>query len=102
MNELYRHGDVIIQKINDPIPPKAKKIKGDVLVRGEITGHSHRLTNPESYQIYEMGAFLYIDVMGDQTSVIHEEHAPITLEKGTYKVWVQREYTPGKIRVIQD
>jgi hypothetical protein len=102
MNKLYRHGDVIIQKINEPVPENAKKVKGNILVHGEVTGHAHRLVNPDTFQIYESEQFLYIDVMAEETSIIHEEHAPITLEKGTYKVWVQREYTPQQIRRVLD
>jgi hypothetical protein len=34
--------------------------------------------------------------------VIHEEHQPITLEPGIYRVWQQREYTPEAIRRVVD
>jgi len=34
--------------------------------------------------------------------VVHEEHGPISLEPGTYRVWIQREYSPEAIRRVLD
>ena len=34
--------------------------------------------------------------------LMHEEHAPITLPKGWYRVIRQREYVPGAVRVVAD
>ena len=100
MSKLYRHGDVMIQEI-DVIPKKAKKVKGNILVRGEVTGHAHRLDNPGAFQILESPDFIFVEVT-EETNIIHEEHDPITLQKGKYKVWVQREYTPEAIRRVYD
>ena len=35
-----------------------------------------------------------ICVTADSARIIHQEHAPILLPRGTYRVWQQREYTP--------
>jgi hypothetical protein len=35
-------------------------------------------------------------------TVVHEEHRPITLTSGYYRVWRQREYSPEEIRVVRD
>ncbi len=32
---------------------------------------------------------------GESATVTHEEHGPIRLEKGSYRVWRQREYVPS-------
>ncbi|MHA1109897.1 MAG: hypothetical protein ACTSRE_02255 [Promethearchaeota archaeon] len=99
ISKLYRHGDVLIQEV-ETIPKKAKKIKGNILVRGEVTGHAHRLDG--TYQILETPEFLYVDIAENDAKILHEEHDPITLPKGKYKVWVQREYTPEAIRRVID
>ncbi len=99
MKKLYRHGDVMIQEI-ETIPKQAKKVKGNILVRGEVTGHAHRLDG--AYEILETPEFLYINVAEGNAQILHEEHDPITLPKGQYKVWVQREYTPEAIRRVID
>ena len=31
-----------------------------------------------------------------------KEHGPITLPRGTYRVWQQREYSPEAIRIVMD
>jgi hypothetical protein len=33
---------------------------------------------------------------------VHEEHRPIELPIGVYRVWQQREYTPTAIRTVLD
>ncbi len=43
-----------------------------------------------------------IRVIADEARIIHQEHQPITLPRGDYRVWQQREYTPEKIRRITD
>jgi hypothetical protein len=35
-------------------------------------------------------------------TIIHEEHSPIPLARGFYRVWRQREYSPQEIRVVRD
>ena len=102
MKKLYRHGDVLIQEIgDDEIPKDAKKVKGNILVRGEVTGHAHRLDTPGAFQILETPDALYVEIT-QETNIVHEEHDPITLQKGKYKVWVQREYTPESVRRVID
>ncbi len=98
---LYRHGDVLISSIKK-IPEDAKKRPGKMLVEGEITGHSHHFTNSANIQLYQDSEYIYIDVLSPKESLIHEEHKPISLEKGQYKVWIQREYTPQEIRRVLD
>ncbi|MGA4862167.1 hypothetical protein ACPB9J_05965 [Streptomyces lavendulocolor] len=34
--------------------------------------------------------------------LVHEEHAPIALPKGWYRVVRKREYVPGAYRVVAD
>lgn len=102
MTELYRHGDVLIQKIEGDIPKSAKKREGNILSQGIVTGHTHTLTDLATFQIYEDNDMLYIDVVGEQTTIEHQEHDPIALTQGQYKVWTQREYTPQATRRVID
>jgi hypothetical protein len=36
------------------------------------------------------------------TQVVHEEHGPITLDPGMWRVVRQREYHPEAIRTVMD
>lgn len=98
---MWRHGDVLIAAV-ESIPAGARPRRAAVLVRGELTGHSHRLADPESAELWEQGGVLFLKVEADSARVIHEEHRPITLPRGLYRIWQQREYTPRAIRRVMD
>lgn len=97
---LYRHGDVLVQHVDTL--PAAHPRPGAVLARGEVTGHSHRFRDPTQVQLYAAGADTFVQVLSDTADLIHEEHATIPLPRGTYRVWMQREYSPEAIRRVID
>jgi hypothetical protein len=98
---MYRHGDVILQRVS-AIPQDAVRRPSSVLARGEATGHSHRIADVSSVAIYEDRGMGYLEVLTDTASLVHDEHKPISLPRGIYKFWQQREYTPAEIRRIMD
>lgn len=98
---LYRHGDVLIQAIKK-LPRGAEERPGTILARGELTGHSHRIQDPSTVQLWHLHGEIFIEVKADTALLIHEEHKTIPLPKGLYKSWMQREYTPQEIRRVLD
>src|SRR5215470_9950940 len=97
---LWRHGDVLIETV-EAIPDGARPRSGAILAQGEATGHAHRVEAPERAELWEDGEQLYLKII-EQTRIVHEEHRPIELPPGSYRVWQQREYTPRAIRTIRD
>ena len=97
---LFRHGDVLLQGAVG-VPKDAAPVPGHILVRGELSGHAHRLENPDAGLLFRNAASLWLRVSAP-TRIIHEEHAPIPLEPGVYRVWQQREYSPREIRTVVD
>lgn len=100
----FRQGDVLIEKV-DALPQGVRAIEREggrvILAHGEVTGHAHA--------IVEGGADLFETVNGEHflrlerpVSVRHEEHAPIPLDAGVYRVLRQREYTPEAVRFVLD
>ena len=98
---MYRQGDVLVVQI-DKLPKEVKKQKRCVLALGEVTGHAHQIKE---------GAFLwvdsdetkYVEVHGEEATITHEEHGPITLGgPAIYRVIQQREYAPDEIRNVAD
>lgn len=81
-------GDLRIIKISN-LPKNAKKREGKVLVYGEATGHAHKLSEGEVYELNDRILF----TVPTGATIIHEEHYPIPLEKGDYEIIRQREYT---------
>jgi hypothetical protein len=98
---LYRHGDVLISKI-EKIPQKAEKLDSNILVRGEITGHSHQIQDPSTAQLYQHDGNIFLEVLAPIATIVHEEHNPIELSEGKYQVWTQREYTPSRFIQVRD
>lgn len=131
MNEHFRHGDILLIKIDElPRDMKFKTKKSKVILEGEITGHAHRLKgNAKILEIAERIAnnpngvwderrerlvanippqaelksqvIGYVLVKGP-TELIHEEHKTITLPVGDYEVRRQREYDSEYIRFVED
>lgn len=98
---MWRHGDVLIAPAA-AIPERARPRTSPILAYGEVTGHSHRIAEPESAEFFELDGIIFMNVIAESATVVHEEHRPITLPRGTYRVWQQREYTPTQSRRVAD
>lgn len=101
---MWRQGDIFIASIK-AIPEEALKspLPHGILVHGEVTGHSHRVQDVRSAALYQgRGTDLFLDVREAETHIVHEEHGTISLPRGFYRVWRQREYSPEQIRIVRD
>ena len=98
---MWRQGDVLISAVAE-VPPLARKREDCVLAEGELTGHSHRVDQPAAAELLEHDGRLYLRVLASEARVVHQEHGPITLPRGSYAVWQQREYTPESVRRVKD
>jgi hypothetical protein len=94
----YRHGDVIIKKTNKI---KGKKLNHLTLAEGEVTGHSHQITEGEA-ELYEHEGTLFLRVKSEKALLTHEEHEEIVLPKGDYEINKQVEYSPEGWRYVAD
>ena len=109
----YRQGDVLIEVAAVHIPTSAIELpmKGRiVLALGEVTGHAHAIypvaDKPLPAKLWDAGAERYLQVL-EACQVQHEEHAPIALSPGVYRVskfgvGTQREYSPEELRSVAD
>ena len=98
---MWRQGDVLISTVA-AIPRGATKQRNCVLAEGELTGHTHRIDEPSTAELFEHEGRLYLRVLAAEARVVHQEHGPITLQAGLYAVWQQREYSPQSIRSVKD
>ncbi len=98
---LYRHGDVLLRQI-DRLPVQAQRRDGVTLAHGEVTGHSHRIADPSTVQLWAQGSTLFLEVMASTAALVHEEHRRIDLPQGFYQVWKQREYRPDAYIDVAD
>ena len=98
---LYRHGDVLIKRVAN-LPTGSQKRPGNILAHGEVTGHSHRIRQAEAMQLWERNNTMFLQVIGEKATLVHEEHRPLELTKGIYQVWRQREYRPDRYVEVED
>jgi hypothetical protein len=95
----YRQGDVLIESAVEKPSGEKQPIGMVVLAVGEATLHDHSVDEGEAWKV---GPDVLFFKTTRQTSVKHQEHAPIPLAKGTYKITRQREYSPEAIRRVAD
>ena len=98
---MFRQGDVLIERVAT-IPRDASKLDHLVLAEGELSGHAHRIAEPETAELFNKHGVLFLAVNADHATVVHDEHAPIALGRGNYRVWMQREYWPNRISSAKD
>ena len=67
-----------------------------------MTGHAHRIAEAGSAELLQLGSEVFLCVIAPTATLVHEEHGPITLPRGDYRVWRQREYAPREIRIVRD
>lgn len=119
-----RQGDVLI--IWEPgiktsgLKPIAGERGAAVLAYGESTGHAHTVPGGLMYALDPNDVLGAIQGRSDRRQapvglipdralelsapavLQHEEHDPISLPAGTYRVRLQREYSPGELRNVAD
>lgn len=62
-----------------------------IIQLGEATGHAHRIDGSKYMQYENFGGDRYLKL--DKSAVLrHEEHKPIKLLKGVYRIEIVREY----------
>jgi hypothetical protein len=97
---MARQGDVLIVAVKS-IPKKAARASDCVLAHGEVTGHCHQIRTG-AHLFVEVDGQKWLDVFDDEATVTHEEHGPVTLPRGRYRVGIQREYEPEGFRNVVD
>lgn len=93
IGQFKQQGDVLIKRISKSDLKDMKKvskgIRGFVLAEGEATGHAHVVK--DGIELFEKEGTLFIN-SEDKFTITHEEHKPITVEKGAYEIGIVQEY----------
>jgi len=114
MTEIFAQGDLLLERVADVVPSGLIEENAEgsalVLAEGEETGHRHavceRVTmfrDDKLAQDIPAGLYIgHVQVASAYARVTHDEHAPITLPRGTWRVRRQRELSPRDARVLPD
>lgn len=101
MRPVFRQGDVLLEGV-DGLPDGAEPrlVAPDegrvILAYGEVTGHFHAVP-AEAGELLEVTTADRVDRylrLRSRTRLTHQEHGPIELEPGIYRVRIQSEYVP--------
>lgn len=102
MSLMVRQGDVLLEQIEE-IPQEAVQIKPKgrryILVEGEATGHHHSVGLGAA--VFMLGAQMLLRTEKGCT-LEHQEHGPIKIAPGNYRITRQREYHPSELRMVAD
>jgi hypothetical protein len=98
---MWRQGDLFIAPIRT-LPRPTTVLKHGVLLEGEATGHCHCVEDLGDVEVHQQNEDLYLRVVAATARIVHPEHGPITLTRGMYRVWRQREYTPERQVWVED
>ena len=85
---LLQQGDVLIKRVTSI---KGEKLKHLTLALGAATGHHHTVTEGDA-ELYEHEGTLFLKVKSENATLTHQEHLPITIPKGDYKIGIVQEY----------
>lgn len=93
MIKFFRQGDICFEELDEI--PEGLVYKGtEVKIRGEQEGHIHQLGGvqvlipPEQ----EEQVPVFVVVSASTAVMVHEEHEPLTLPKGVFRVTQFQEY----------
>ncbi len=93
-----RQGDVLLIPAQ---PTQGKSLNHLTLALGEVTRHSHRISD-ENAELIEHDGTWYLRVDSLTATLTHEEHHEIKVPQGFWQVRIQREYEPDRWRYVSD
>ena len=114
MTEIFAQGDLLLERVPDVSPSGTVSQSAEgaamVLAEGEASGHRHAIRERvtmfrDDSLARDIPAGLYVghvQVSSPSARLTHDEHAPLTLLKGTYRVRRQRELGPRDARILAD
>ena len=102
---LKQQGDVLFEKVEKV---EGRVIKHDgILAKGEVTGHCHKIDikdiQTNLVEFIDKDGILYVKAKGN-VIVKHEEHKPITLTPGIWKVSKvkEKDHLLNETREVRD
>jgi hypothetical protein len=113
MRQLFAQGDLLIERVEDACGTGGveQSIQESlVLAEGEATGHRHVLHDQVTMfrddglaRDIPVGLYVgHVRVLSPCARLEHDEHATLTLPRGTYRVRRQRELEPKDVQIVSD
>ena len=104
--KMARQGDVLLVAVDalpaDPLVEVPREQGRVVLAHGELTGHAHAFDETGATLLRREGSDDLFLRLERECTLRHEEHDPIVVPGGAYRVVRQREYRPGGVIPVGD
>ena len=104
MRKFIRQGDILLEKV-DNYKIKCEKISNqdNIIAHGE-SGNQHRMNKQVILFEDVKTKNRFVQVLSQNTELVHQEHAKIEIPQGLYKIRREREYNAFErsIRQVQD
>ncbi len=91
--KYYRQGDILFEKV-DSFNENGQQLDTKTVAKGEKTGHHHSFREQDQVLLYGTQEPEMVVVESEVAQITHQEHKPIELEKGIYKVTREQGYNP--------
>ena len=108
-SKLIQQGDVLFhqEKANVLTMKKVPSESGRLIfAKGEATGHHHSVAEDSGVDLWldTAGTLWCVVTNSEGATVEHQEHNPVHLKKGTYRIGIVREVDPfsEEIRSVID
>ena len=97
-----RQGDVLLEYVECAPKTETAPAADTILAYGEATGHAHEILPSTAAKLFRPATEEAYVVIRSACSLVHQEHLPAQLTRGTARVIRQREYAPEEIRNVAD
>ena len=98
--QSIRQGDVLLERVRRRTLPKgtfqAPRQGRLILAYGEATGHHHSVAVADGELVETEAHEVFLRIMR-ATTIDHQEHGSLALDRGVYKVTIQQEYQPREL-----
>ena len=103
---FWRQGDIYFVQLDEEIDPAgATPVKSGIIAKGELTGHSHRVSQSSiaaGALLCLVGRSMFLRSPQAGATIVHDEHGPIELPEGSYAVVPQQEFDGLRWRQVLD
>jgi hypothetical protein len=102
---IYRQGDVLLERVETADLGEEVGREGGrvVLAHGEVSGHSHAIAAPDAalFRGRELPQLRFLR-LPSPARLVHEEHSPIPLPAGLYRLRRQHEWTDDDEPIVTE
>ena len=95
--KLIQQGDVLFfseSRLPDSLKPVTPENGLLIFAKGEATGHHHSVLADSGVALFETDQHELWASSESPFTVVHQEHKPVTLPVGTYRIGIVREIDP--------